>query len=221
MNEKQIYLCPSMASRSAFGMRCAFPPEIAPRSPRTPRPGRSGAAARIGSVIGQLKLDFKYYSSADLSLFDEFAHRVRVAGTLVIREPPTPKQRHISAHQIVHGIVPWHKTFLLGDNELTLDPHCQAIIEADANYGAGHGRADAREGLRAKECGGMQRRVGRAGHLAPHFMPGVADEPVEIAGHHRSRPGHTLEWPDTRASCSVSPTNRPGFDRRWSARPPS
>jgi hypothetical protein len=120
----------------------------------------------LGSVIGQLKLDFKYYSSTDLSLFDEFAHRVRVAGKLVIREPgrildvirkaklnalwlpdgrrilmdedvPTPKQRHISAHEIVHSIVPWHKTFLLGDNELTLDPHCQAIIEAEANYGAG------------------------------------------------------------------------------------
>ncbi|MET4349578.1 hypothetical protein [Bradyrhizobium sp. RT9a] len=95
----------------------------------------------LGSVIGQLNLDFKYDSSADLSLFDEFA---------------------------------------------TLDPHCQAIIEADANYGAGHGRTDAREWLRAKECGGMQRRVGRAGHLAPYFMPGVTDEPVEIAGHDRA-----------------------------------
>jgi hypothetical protein len=29
VNEQQIiYLCPSIASRSAFGMRCAFPPEI-------------------------------------------------------------------------------------------------------------------------------------------------------------------------------------------------
>ena len=116
-------------------------------------------------VIEQLKLDFKYYSSTDLSTFDEIAHRIKVAGKLIIREPgriidvirkaklnalwlpdgrkilmdesvPTPKQRHISAHEIVHSIIPWHKTFLLGDNELTIS-YCQAIIEAEANYGAG------------------------------------------------------------------------------------
>jgi hypothetical protein len=49
---------------------------------------------------------------------------------------PTPKQRHIQAHEIVHSITPWHKTFLLGDNELTI-PICHEIIEAEANYGAG------------------------------------------------------------------------------------
>jgi hypothetical protein len=120
----------------------------------------------LDAVTDQLKLDFKYYSKTDLSLFDEVAHRVKVAGKLVIREPgrildvvrkaklnalwlpdggrilmddevPTPKQRHIHAHEIVHSITPWHKTFLLGDNELTLDPRCQAMIEAEANYGAG------------------------------------------------------------------------------------
>ena len=120
----------------------------------------------LEAVTDQLKLDFRYYSKTDLSLFDEFAHRVKVAGRLVIREPgrildvvrkaklnalwlpdgrrilmddevPTPKQRHIHAHEIIHSIAPWHKTFLLGDNEITLDPMCQAIIEAEANYGAG------------------------------------------------------------------------------------
>ncbi len=120
----------------------------------------------LNAVTDQLKLDLKYYTKADLSLFDEFAHHVKVAGKLVIRAPgrirdvilkaklnalcfpnsrrifmddevPTPKQRHIHAHEIVHSITPWHQTFLLGDNELTLDPQCQAIIEAEANYGAG------------------------------------------------------------------------------------
>ena len=115
----------------------------------------------LNAVTDQLKLDFKYYTKSDLSLFDEFAHRLKVAGKLVIRQPgrirdvirkaklsalwlpdgrrilmddevPTPKQRHIHAHEIVHSITPWHKTFLLGDNELTLDPQCQAIIEADS-----------------------------------------------------------------------------------------
>ncbi len=32
---------------------------------------------------------------------------------------------------------PWHQTFLLGDNELTLDPLSQVMIEAQANYGTG------------------------------------------------------------------------------------
>ena len=120
----------------------------------------------LEAVIDLLKLDFKYYSSTDLSFFDEIAHQVRVAGKLVLREPgrildvilkaklsalwlpngrrifmdenvPTPKQRHIQAHEIVHSIAPWHQTFLLGDNEITLDPRCQAMIEAEANYGAG------------------------------------------------------------------------------------
>ena len=120
----------------------------------------------LDAVTDQLKLDFKYYAKTDLSLFDEVAHRVKVAGKLVIRDPgrildvirkaklnalwlpdgrrilmddevPMPKQRHIHAHEIVHSITPWHQTFLLGDNELTLDPQCQAIIEVEANYGAG------------------------------------------------------------------------------------
>jgi hypothetical protein len=52
-------------------------------------------------------------------------------------EVPMPKQRHIHAHEIVHSITPWHQMFLLGDNELTLDPQCQAVIEVEANYGAG------------------------------------------------------------------------------------
>jgi hypothetical protein len=120
----------------------------------------------LDAVTDQLKLDLRYYSKADLSLFEEIAHRVRVAGKLVIREParirdvilkaklsalwlpsgrrilmdeevPTPKQRHICAHEIVHSITPWHQTFLLGDNEITLNLQCQAIIEAEANYGAG------------------------------------------------------------------------------------
>jgi hypothetical protein len=120
----------------------------------------------LSDVMELLKLDFHYYSSTDLSVFDELAHKIKVAGKLIIREPgrildvikkarlnalwlpngrrilmdeavPTPKQRHVQAHEITHSVTPWHRTFLLGDNELTLDPQCQAIIEVEANYGAG------------------------------------------------------------------------------------
>ncbi len=87
----------------------------------------------LEAVIDLLKLDFKYYSSTDLSLFDEIGHRVKVAGKLVVSQPgrildvilkaklsalwlpdgrrilmdenvPTPKQRHIQAHEIIHSI---------------------------------------------------------------------------------------------------------------------
>jgi len=120
---------------------------------------------RLDDVMELLKLDLNYYSSSDLTLLDEIAHKVRVAGKQVIRKPgrilevirkarlnalwipdgkriliddevPTPKKRHIQAHEITHSITPWHRTFLLGDNELTLDPQCHAFIEAEANYGA-------------------------------------------------------------------------------------
>lgn len=120
----------------------------------------------LEDVTELLKLDINYYSGTDFSLFDELAHKVRVAGKLVIREPgrirdvirkarlnalwlprsrqilldeavPAPKQRHIKAHEITHSITPWHRAFLLGDNELTFHPECHAIIEAEANYGAG------------------------------------------------------------------------------------
>jgi hypothetical protein len=120
----------------------------------------------LDKVMDLLKLDFNYYNRSDLSLLDEIAHKVRVAGQFVIRAPgrfldviakarlnavwlpdgrrilmdetvPTPKQRHIQAHEIVHSIAPWHSPYLLGDNELTLHPECHAMIEAEANYGAG------------------------------------------------------------------------------------
>ncbi|MNM13349.1 hypothetical protein D3C81_235390 [compost metagenome] len=113
-----------------------------------------------------LRLDKKYYSSTDVSPLAEFAHRIKVAGkqlvarpTLILevvqkaklsglwipderrifidKEVPEAKHRWIEAHEISHSLVPWHSQFLLGDDELTLDPTCHEIIEAEANYGAG------------------------------------------------------------------------------------
>jgi hypothetical protein len=121
---------------------------------------------RLEDVRDLLKLDLSYYSKTDLGLFDEFTHRVKVGGKRLFKKPgrmieavqksglrallfqedrriliddnvPLPKHRHIEAHEIVHDITPWHRDFLLGDNELTLNPQCHDIIEAEANYGAG------------------------------------------------------------------------------------
>jgi hypothetical protein len=113
-----------------------------------------------------LSLDLKYYSSTDVGPIAEFAHRIRVAGKQIVANPrllldavkkaklsglwlpdnrrilideevPEPKHRWIEAHEITHSFVPWHAEFLLGDNESTLDPGCHAMIEAEANFGAG------------------------------------------------------------------------------------
>lgn len=121
---------------------------------------------RLELVRELLALDLKYYSSTDVSPLAEFAHRIKVAGKQLValpalildvvkkanlsglwvpddrkifidKEQPTKKHRWIEAHEISHSIVPWHSEFLLGDDELTLDPGCHAIIEAEANYGAG------------------------------------------------------------------------------------
>lgn len=121
---------------------------------------------RLELVRELLALDLKYYSSTDVGPLAEFAHRIRVAGKQLVAIPsmildvvkkaklcglwvpedrkifideelPEKKHRWIQAHEISHSMVPWHNEFLLGDDEVTLDPECHAIIEAEANYGAG------------------------------------------------------------------------------------
>lgn len=121
---------------------------------------------RLAIVRDLLSLDLKYYSSTDVSPLAEFAHRIKVAGKQLAARPglildvvkkaklsglwlpdnrrifideevPKLKHRWIEAHEITHSLVPWHREFLLGDDELTLDPVCHAMIEAEANYGAG------------------------------------------------------------------------------------
>lgn len=121
---------------------------------------------RLNLVRDLLALDLRYYSTTDIGPLLEFAHRIKVAGKRLVAKPslmlevvrkanlsglwmpdnrqilidkgqPQLKHRWIEAHEIAHSLVPWHTDFLLGDNDLTLDPGCHAIIEAEANYGAG------------------------------------------------------------------------------------
>ncbi|HEX8980820.1 MAG TPA: hypothetical protein VF811_14020 [Parasulfuritortus sp.] len=121
---------------------------------------------RLDLVRDLLSLDLKYYSSTDVSPLAEFAHRIKVAGKQLVARPslildvvkkaklsglwlpdnrrifidqeiPEAKHRWIEAHEVTHSFVPWHQEFLLGDDELTLDPTCHEIIEAEANFGAG------------------------------------------------------------------------------------
>ncbi|XHC09215.1 hypothetical protein ABWH98_16925 [Labrenzia sp. ac12] len=45
------------------------------------------------------------------------------------------KRRFIIAHEILHDLLPWHRSLLIGDNELTLNPTFHQAMEAEANYG--------------------------------------------------------------------------------------
>ncbi|CAN7170192.1 ImmA/IrrE family metallo-endopeptidase [Variovorax paradoxus] len=128
--------------------------------------GRPEPPLNLAMVRELLRLDLKYYSSLDVGPIAEFAHRIKVAGKRLIEDPglildvvkkaklsglwlpddrkifidqevPTLKHRWIEAHEISHSVIPWHSEFLLGDNEVTLNPACHEIIEAEANFGAG------------------------------------------------------------------------------------
>tara|TARA_R110000824_G_scaffold167353_5_gene344311 strand:+ start:929 stop:1864 length:936 start_codon:yes stop_codon:yes gene_type:complete len=118
---------------------------------------------KLDQVRDLLQLNLGYYSTAKTSLLQDVAHRVKVAGKQVLERPmllveaiqkaelsalwvpdtrrilidetvPKPKHRWIEGHEIGHSLVPWHREYLFGDNEYTLDPVCHAIVEAEANY---------------------------------------------------------------------------------------
>lgn len=128
--------------------------------------GNPDPPLRLELVRDLLALDLKYYSSTDVNPLAEFAHRIKVGGKQLVARPslildvvkkaklsglwlpdnrrifidqevPAAKHRWIEAHEVTHSFVPWHREFLLGDDELTLDPTCHATIEAEANFGAG------------------------------------------------------------------------------------
>jgi uncharacterized protein DUF955 len=121
----------------------------------------------LADVRKLLNLDLRYYKSTDPGLLDELSHRFRLFARRTIPDVgkylsealtkskltafwvlasmrilldetvPEPKHRWIESHEISHSVIDWHKDFLLGDNNVTLDPTCHATIEAEANYGAG------------------------------------------------------------------------------------
>jgi hypothetical protein len=121
----------------------------------------------LADVRTLLNLDLQYYSSTDPGLIAELTHRFTLltrktipglgrhllsalaksklcafwvpdsARILLDQEVPQAKHRWIEAHEIAHSVTPWHKDFLLGDDKQTLDPGCHAVLEAEANYGAG------------------------------------------------------------------------------------
>ncbi len=122
---------------------------------------------QLGEVRRLLALDLQYYKSSEPGHVTELAHRFKLLARKTIpdlgkhlyaalaksrllafwvpdesrimldTDVPERKHRWIEAHEITHSFTPWHKQFLLGDNVHTLDPACHAVLEAEANYGAG------------------------------------------------------------------------------------
>lgn len=121
---------------------------------------------RLELVRELLQLDRGYYSSTDHGVLSETVHRLKVAGKQVLKRPwllvdvvrklelkalwlpdckrilidsdlPPAKQRWGEAHEIAHGLFPWHEAMLHGDPRRTLSLACQRRLEVEANYGAG------------------------------------------------------------------------------------
>ena len=119
----------------------------------------------LAQVRALLDLNIGYYSTANTTLLQDVAARMKVAGKQVLERPmllveavmkvklsalwvpdskrilidetvPRPKHRWIEGHEVGHSVIPWHREFLFGDNEFTLDPVCHAVVEAEANYAA-------------------------------------------------------------------------------------
>lgn len=128
--------------------------------------GYGGGKVELREVRELLKLDLQFYSLEDPTLAEEVIHKLRIGGKQVMARPallleaiqkmelralflpdrkrillddatPDIKKRWAEAHEISHSITPWHSDYMLGDTQQTLSPGCQAIIEAEANFGAG------------------------------------------------------------------------------------
>jgi hypothetical protein len=122
---------------------------------------------KLEEVRTLLALDLQYYRSSDPGLLTELTHRFTLLARksipdlgrhllsalaksqlcafwvpqssriLVDEDVPKPRHRWIEAHEILHSVIPWHREHLLGDNLETVDPACRAVLELEANYGAG------------------------------------------------------------------------------------
>lgn len=120
----------------------------------------------LDDVRQLLKLDRQYYSKTSDGILRETISRLKVAGKQILRRPallldailkselkalyvpdrkiilldetvPDIKQRWSESHEIIHSLLDWHGSVMLGDDRITLNLACHEQIEAEANFGAG------------------------------------------------------------------------------------
>lgn len=128
--------------------------------------GNPAPPVELADVRELLRLDRKFYSTADEGALHEFISKVRIAGKQIVARPtilldvvrkanlsalwlpdrkrilidedsPPLKHRWLEAHEIGHSLIPWHSNYLLGDDKNSLDPVCYEQLEAEANFAAG------------------------------------------------------------------------------------
>ncbi|MBD3291243.1 hypothetical protein GF337_20750 [candidate division KSB1 bacterium] len=97
----------------------------------------------VDNVLEHLKLDRHFYNLEDPTLLERFWHKVKIQKCNLFKLLqkkvklvamwfpseckiyvdsclPKPKQKWATHHEIEHGIIPWHRTFYLGDTVQTL-----------------------------------------------------------------------------------------------------
>lgn len=105
-----------------------------------------------------LMIDKYYYDLTDPGLMDEIKHKLRIGSKKALNivkkvslkalflpdrnqiaidnEVPNTKVKWVTAHEIIHKILPTHNQLLLGDTSETLDQDYHDMMEREANYGA-------------------------------------------------------------------------------------
>lgn len=184
---------------------------------------------KLEQVRALLELDLGYYSTANTTLLQDVASRMKVAGKQVLDRPmllveavtkaklsalwvpdtkrilidetvPQLKHRWIEGHEVGHSVIPWHREFLFGDNEYTLDPACHAIVEAEANYAASQMlflqtrfSTEARDGdLDFKAIKGLSKRFGNTLTTTLWRMVEDRDPGLPVFGMVTAHPRHPL-----------------------------
>ncbi|UCH94809.1 MAG: hypothetical protein JSV88_31750 [Candidatus Aminicenantes bacterium] len=116
--------------------------------------------ARVEDILEFLELHRRFYNIVDQNLLQRFWYKVEVQKFKLFKlmrkvklvamwfpneseiyidsTLPDPKQKWATHHEIEHRILPWHRSFYLGDTVQTLDPNYQQMLEAEANFGASY-----------------------------------------------------------------------------------
>ena len=113
-----------------------------------------------------IRLDRTYFEKDDPGILNELWSRLKRGTKQIIQRPALVKEmlesmslraayipdarriyidnelhplqkRWGETHECIHSILPWHSSYMLGDNRYTLTQSCREKLEAEANYGTG------------------------------------------------------------------------------------